>query len=315
MQTRQYLIGIFCCAAATLSWGGMFPVMTDVMRTMDPFMFSALRYGIAGIALVAVLVYREGRAALSLAGERWVLAWALGSAGFAGFGFLVFLGQKLAGSRGALTASIMMATMPMLGLLVIWGLRRIRPSLMSFVFIVLSFVGVILVVTNGHLHGALNESGGWKANALLLLGALCWVVYTVGAGFFPTWSPYRYTTLTTVLGLTTLFAVDGILMAMGALSLPTLAATLAITPHLLYTALIAGLMGVLCWNIGNNILTPLNGVLFMNVVPLTAFMVSMWLGVIPEGAQMAGAGLTILSLVLNNLYQRRSQKRVGARKG
>ncbi|WP_269975583.1 hypothetical protein [Dickeya lacustris] len=44
--------------------------------------------------------------------------------GFAGFGFLVFLGQHLAGPSGALTASIMMATMPMLGLLTIWALKK-----------------------------------------------------------------------------------------------------------------------------------------------------------------------------------------------
>ncbi len=42
----------------------------------------------------------------------------------------------------------------------------------------------------------------------------------------------------------------------------------AIIPHLLYMSLIASFIGVLCWNIGNKITTPLNGILFTDVVPV-----------------------------------------------
>ncbi|POZ63228.1 DMT family transporter [Chromobacterium alticapitis] len=312
MQTRQYLTGILCCLAATISWGAMFPVMTDALRHMDPFTFTALRYSIAGLAFVVLLLFREGPQALSLKGERWGLAWLFGSAGFAGFGFLVFLGQKLAGPSGALTASIMMATMPMLGLFVIWALRKVRPPLFSFGFILMSFCGVVLVITKGDFHAVTSEPSNFVANIPLILGALCWVFYTVGASYFPKWSPYRYTTMTTLLGLTTVFAVTIALILAGAIPQPTLAATVAVAPHLLYMALIAGLMGVLCWNIGNKILTPLNGVLFMDIVPITAFTLSTIAGVVPENMQVAGASLTAVSLLLNNLYQRRAQKKAAA---
>lgn len=312
MQTNKYLIGIFCCLVATVSWGAMFPVMTDALRFMDPFTFTALRYSIAVIAFIALLLFREGSSALSLRGERWGLAWLFGSAGFAGFGFLVFLGQQMIGASGALTASIMMATMPMLGLFVIWALRKMRPPLFSFGFILLSFCGVVLVITNGDLNAVLAEPSNYFANVPLILGALCWVLYTVGATYFPKWSPYRYTTLTTLLGLTTVFAVNIVLVLLGVIPQPTVVAALAVAPHLIYMALIAGFVGVLCWNIGNKIITPLNGVLFMDVVPITTFALSTAGGVVPSNMQVLGAGITAIALLLNNLYQRQAKKAASA---
>jgi hypothetical protein len=74
----------------------------------------------------------------------------------------------------------------------------------------------------------------------------------------------------------------------------------------------AGFIGILSWNLGNRILTPLNGVLFMDVVPLTTFIVSALAGVIATPVQIAGACMTGAALVLNNLYLRRRARRVKA---
>jgi drug/metabolite transporter (DMT)-like permease len=303
----NYTKGVLFCLIATISWGAMFPVMNSALLHIDPFTFTSLRYLIAGFVFLALLVWREGVAALRLGGERVGLAWFFGTAGFAGFGFLVFLGQQMAGKEGALTASITMATQPMLGLLVNWVIRKIAPPVYSFLFILLSFCGVILVVTKGDLFLYIHEPQSLTSNILILLGALCWVMYTIGATFFPKWSPYKYTTVTTALGLTSVFAINGILYFTGTVTVPSTQAILSILPHLAYMSLVAGFIGVLCWNIGNKILTPLNGVLFMDVVPLTAFIISSLQGVVPVHSQLLGASFTALALILNNLYLRARQ--------
>lgn len=308
----SYAKGLFCCLVATVSFGLMFPVMTSALTRIDPFSFTSLRYLVAGAAFLMLLHRKEGSAAFSLQGEPVVLAWLLGSIGFAGFGAFVFLGQQLAGRDGALTASIMMATQPMLGLLVNSVVRRVLPPVYSFLFILLSFCGVALVVTKGDIGGLLHEPQHYAANALIVAGALCWVIYTFGATFFKQWSPLRYTTLTIWLGLTTIIALNLALFAVHAIAVPRLAAVGAITPHLLYMGLGAGFIGILSWNLGNRILTPLNGVLFMDVVPLTTFIVSALAGVIATPVQIAGACMTGASLVLNNLYLRRRARRVKA---
>jgi len=311
MQQR-YFQGVIFCLVATLSWGGMFPVMTSALTRMDPFTFTALRYTIAGLAFLLLLLYKEGPSALSLKGERFVLVWALGTSGFAGFGFLVFWGQQLVGRTGALSASIMMATMPLLGLLVNWAIRKVRPPTFSFLFIAMSFSGVVLVITKGHISHLLVAPEHYSAYGLLILGALCWVIYTVGASLFPTWSPYRYTALTTLLGLTSIYVIDGVLIGSRAIQLPSVSTVISLVPQLIYMALVAGFLGVLSWNMGNKIITTLNGVLFMDVVPITAFTISALMGVIPARAQVAGATLTAIALVFNNLYLRRAASKGGA---
>ncbi|EDR9340359.1 DMT family transporter [Salmonella enterica subsp. enterica serovar Javiana] len=302
---NSYLKGLLCCLLATVSWGGMFPVMTHALTYIDPFNFTTFRYGIAGIAFALLLLFREGQNSFRLKGERWGLAWLFGTLGFAGFGFLVFLGQSLAGPGGALTASIMMATMPMLGLLTIWALKKVRPHASTMSFILLSFSGVVLVITNGDVFAVLNSPISLAANLLLIAGALCWVLYTIGGSYFPGWSPLRYTTMTTLLGMISVVLIDLFLVGSGAISVPSAASIITIVLHLFYMALVAGLVAVLCWNVGNRIITPTNGVLFMDVVPITAFIVSALNGVVPTNMQIIGAVITAMALVLNNLNQRK----------
>ena len=85
----------------------------------------------------------------------------------------------------------------------------------------------------------------------------------------------------------------------------TAAILLSITPHLLYMALVSGFAGVLFWNLGTKILTPLNSMLFMDVVPITTFVVSSIAGVVPTRMQLVGASMTGLALILNNIFLRR----------
>lgn len=304
MRHTNYLSGVYYCLIATMAWGGMFPVMTQALKVIDPFTFTSIRYTIAGIVFLLFLYMKEGPASFKIDGNKMLL-WALGSAGFAGFGFFVFLGQQMAGPEGALSASMMMATMPFLGILLNWALRGTKPPMFTFGFIIMSLLGVLLVITRGDVSRIFNEPANYKANFVMIGGALCWVFYTIGASYFPKWSPVKYTAMSTLYGLPTVYAITAFLLATGVVSVPSSATVLSVTPELAYMSIIAGLVGVLCWNQGNKIITPLNGVLFMDVVPVTAFIVSTVLGVVPNNGQLFGIVLTASALVLNNLYQRR----------
>jgi drug/metabolite transporter (DMT)-like permease len=307
-----YMKGVLLCVSATVLMGIMFPIMTSALRHIDPFTFTSLRYLIAGSAFLILLRFKEGRSAFRFKGEPVALAWLLGSIGFCGFGSLVFLGQQLAGRDGALTASIMMATQPMMGLIVNSIVRRVLPPLYSFLFILMSFAGVALVVTKGDIAALLSEPRHYSANALIVVGALCWVIYTFGASYFKTWSALKYTTMTAWLGLTTIIGLNLLLFALHVVPVPSAAMLIDIVPHLLYMGPVAGFAAILSWNMGNRILTPLNGVLFMDVLPVTTFVVSAISGLIPTHMQIAGACLTGAALIFNNLYLRRRSPRVVA---
>ena len=300
-MAQRHSRGVLFCLAATVAWGGMFPVMNAALRHIDPFTFTCLRYSTA-LAVFVVLLWRiEGRTAFTLRGERVGLAFLFGTAGFCGFQFLVFYGQQEVGTDGALTASIMMATMPLLGFLVTWAIRQVLPPRGALGFIAMSFVGISLVVTKGHYGLFVDHPGQFGADGLIVLGAFFWVLYTAGATFYPSWSPVRYTTITTALGLVSTLAVTGVLVGSGAVAMPGAGAVGSVLPELGYMSLVAAVVGVLAWNTGNRILTPLNGVLFMDVVPVTSFAISAATGTLPTATQVVGACISATALVLNNL--------------
>jgi drug/metabolite transporter (DMT)-like permease len=193
----------------------------------------------------------------------------------------------------------------MMGLLLNSIVRKNAPPVVSFLFILMSFAGVSLVVTKGDIAAVLHEPQHYSANALILVGAMCWVIYTFSASHFKTWSALKYTTLTTWLGLTTIVGLNALLFALHVVPVPAPSQLRAIAPHLLYMGPVAGFVAILFWNMGNRILTPLNGVLFMDVLPVTTFVVSALTGVVPGRAQIAGACMTGAALIFNNLYLRR----------
>lgn len=305
METKNYGRGVLMCLIATISWGGMFPVMTSALTFVDPFTFTCIRYALAGLAFVVVLKIMD-KTTHRYTAKELLLCWFFGTCGFAGFQFLVFEGQRLAGPEGALTASIMMATMPLQAFLFNWIVRKVVPAPFVLGFILLSFAGIVLVATKGDFTGLVNNPSGYGPQLLIILGALCWVIYTAGASFLPALSPVRYTTITTGLGLISAVIITGGMIAGGAIAAPTLEAYSHVIPHMIYMSTAAGFVGVLAWNIGNKMLTPLNGTLFMDVVPTTAFIISALSGVIPHPIQIIGALLTISAVIGNNLCIRRN---------
>jgi hypothetical protein len=68
---------------------------------------------------------------------------------------------------------------------------------------------------------------------------------------------------------------------------------------------ISGVLAIFSWNAGNRALTPINGILFINMVPVTTFIISGVSGYRVSTLEIIGAVLTITALVSNNLYQRR----------
>jgi drug/metabolite transporter (DMT)-like permease len=299
-----YLTGVIYCLLATLSWGAMFQVMAGALTRVDPFSFTSLRYLLAGAVFALVLAMREGWGSLRCRGENLVPAGLFGTAGFAGFNFLMFLGQELAGESGPLIASIIAAMMPLLSLVLTWALTRIRPPSHSFGFILLSLMGVAVVVTNGHLESLLSGSLNLRADALMFAGACCWIIYTFGATAYPKWSSLKYTTISVGLSLTSMLAINAVLLMLGVVPVPSAAAIVSVSPHLAYMAFIAAGVGVLSWNIGNKLLTPLNGVLFINLLPVTAFAISAFVGHAPSKTQIFGAAVTCVALIGNNVFTR-----------
>ena len=298
------LTGVLLLTITAVSWGGMFPVAKSALAVLDGFYLTLFRYGLASIILCAILVGAEGAKALSPDRQAAKLL-LFGSLGFAGFSILAFIG--LAHSK-AEHGAIIMALMPLITALLTWGLKGAVPNRITLGCIVTALIGVGLVVTRGNISAL---SGGALAPDLLILaGAACWVAYTLGPSYTPGWSPLRYTAVSAAFGTVTIVLVTALVTLAGVVELPSLAGVWSVAPEIAYLVLIAAVLAVFTWNKGIAVLGPINGVLFINLVPVTAFAIGMARGHQFGVVEIAGAALTITALIINNLNSRGMFKRL-----
>ncbi|RZI61193.1 MAG: EamA family transporter [Rubrivivax sp.] len=140
---------------AAVSWGSLFLVGKPVLSRLDPIWFTALRYLLAGVGMMLLVVIFGERPWAKLRAHFGTLT-RQGVLGYGFFGILVLEGLKLSlPSHGA----VLMATMPMTTILLRWLLDGQRPGIAVAGAAVLALSGVVLVSgvlgrTDGPPHAA-----------------------------------------------------------------------------------------------------------------------------------------------------------------
>jgi drug/metabolite transporter (DMT)-like permease len=284
---------ILAALSAALAWGGTFPILPGILRYIDPFQASVERYVATTLILLAILTAREGRGALTFAG-RFRSIGSLGVVGFTGYTVFLLIGVGAAGpEHGALG----MATIPTLAMLMQAVRTRVMPPLIRIPFVVAAFCGVALVVTGG--HGI--RPGSTLGDLSLLVAALCWAAYTIGASNLGGWSPLRFTALTAVPGTLGLIVVAVLATLVGISHVPSAADYVATAPRMVYFVAISTVYAMFAWNTGVHGLGPQRAALFMNLVPVTTFAITTISGSPPAPLELIGGALTVAALAGDNV--------------
>ena len=305
---NRLVIGALLCFIAAVSWGAMFPVAHAAFEHIDPFYFALIRYGSVTIILVALLLWKEGKKAFRFEG-RGLQLWFFGTMAFAVYNILIFWGQNLLGQPGVMVASIMESLMPMISIVIVWMLFKDRPHPFTLGCVLIAFVGALLVITKGDINGFLGALDNLIPSLLILIAVIGWVVYTMGGSEFGTWSALRYSTLSCLLGTITTGVIVVGATFYGSLTVPTGEDLVAVTPHLMFMIIFPGVIALLGWNIGVSILSPLNGLMFINFVPITSLIISVFQGYQVTIFDIFGTVFIIISLISNNLFIRSTQKK------
>lgn len=296
---RGRTLGVVAALVTTTAWGGQFAVSSSAFAHVDPVWLTAVRYGAASVLFLALLALREGRTAF-----RWDPAMpkvaVLGAVGFGGFNLLAFLGLTRSTPEAA---SLIVSTMPLLTAFVLWVRTGTRPRSTVWWSSGVALLGLALVLTDGHPARLLGGGVGW-GELMVLAGAATWVVYTTGAATVPHWSSLRYTALSAAAGSIVILVIAVAGTAAGWLHAPGLDDLTAVAWQLAYVVLLAAVVAVLCWNSAMRLLGAQDGVLFINVVPVTAFAVQAAMGHAPHAAQLVGVAVTLLALVGHNVAAR-----------
>jgi len=302
VRSQNATLGVLFATTTALVWGGQFVVGKSALQTIDAFPLSTVRYALAAALWLLVLVALEGRGSLRLDGRGWRLFW-LGTLGFAGFNLFAYTG--LAHARPE-TASLIVALGPLLTALVLWHRTKVRPARATFVLLGVALLGVALVVSAGHPSSILHGALGW-GEVLVLAGVLSFILYSLGAAEFASYSPLRYTALTASLGWLTIAGATLVAIATGLVAAPTAAQLTSVWPQIAYLAIPGAFVAVLTWNAAIKAIGPQNAVLFSNLIPVTTFAIEIARGYRPNAAELLGAALTIGALVASNLLARRTR--------
>ncbi len=308
---NRLLLGAILCFIAAVSWGAMFPVAHVAFKHVDPFYFTIIRYGSVTVILAAILLWKEGKQAFRFEGKGLPL-WFFGTMAFTVYNLFIFWGEDLLGEAGIMSASIMESLMPMISIVIVWLFFKKRPHLFTLICVLLSFIGAVLVITKGDIGAFLSTTSHVIPSILIFIAVIGWVIYTMGAGEFRGWSALRYSTLSCLLGTATAIAVTVGSSLFGAIPVPTGEDIRAVSPHLLFMIIFPGVIALLGWNIGVSILSPLNGLLFINFVPVTTLAISIFQGNAVTTFDLIGTTFIIVALVSNNLYVRAKQAKQGS---
>ena len=303
-MTRQNLrIGLMAMAITVLSWGGMFPVGKAMLATLDPYAITSVRYGCGAVILLAILWLVEGNApfvALRRDPRRWALFF-YGSMGFAGFSLFNFEGLRLTSPQ---QAAIIAGMQPLMIALTQWVLRGVRPARPTLICVVVAFCGCAVVVSKGDFTSlALNGSVG--GDLLVLVAAICWVVYTLAAARFSDWSPLRYTALSCGLGTFSILVISALAVLVGHAHVPSLQQLESQLWPMVFLVVMTSVVAVLLWNVGVKHLGALNASLLGNFIPVVVFVIGIVMGQDIAAAEFIGAGIVLAALIANNLYARR----------
>lgn len=296
---QSFAAGVLACLAAVAIWGAQMPVAKDSFAILDPWVSTALRYVLALGALLPALLLREGAGCLA-AGRLWPWAAGLGIVGMSASPLLVFAGMAMSRAEHA---AVIVSLQPSIAALLQWAIHRRRPSRVTLSCIALALVGTILVVTKGQLdvvHSRRELVGG----LLVLMGAACWVVYTMGTPRLVGWSIWRVTLLTMLAGGLSNVVAAAAAVAWGMAPAPTLAAVWEVRWVLVYLAYGGLVFAMLAWNFGAQRIGAVNASLFINFMPVMTFGVRALQGVSFATVELVGVGLVVGALVANNVFQR-----------
>jgi drug/metabolite transporter (DMT)-like permease len=304
---KNILIGLAGALIAVLSWGGMFPIAKVILSHIDAFYMTLIRYVITASVFIFLLLMLEGKSALKFDGK-FQPAFIYGSFGFAGFSLLAFEG--LSRSTPA-HASTIAALQPLMMVFFNWAIKKMRPANFTLVCVAIALFGALLLITRGDpLHAF--SGGSLFGDVLVFLGALSWVVYTLGAAKFPNWSPMRYTALTCAPAMLTVSVITLILTGVGYIHMPDLSAIQSVKWEMIYMIIFASILAVIGWNVAVQSLGPLNVMLFGNLIPVIVFALGLQQGQKFQLVEFAGVALVLAALVANNLYVRRRSASVNA---
>jgi drug/metabolite transporter (DMT)-like permease len=268
-------------------WGGNLTITRGVFQSIAPLPFIGLRFALSlGLLLAVVVACGEN---LRIDPALRTRAISLGLIGNTVYQFLFQIGLSL---TSAANTALLIATAP-IWMVLIGLLRGERVSRAAWGGIGLSFAGIALVLAGRGVSISFNTLLG---DLLVLLSAICWAIYTMGARpLLARYSALKTTTLTMLSG-TPLLVLAGI---QGMLTLSWASVPAVAWGGLLYSAGLSIVLAYIIWYSSVQRAGAVRTAIYGNLVPVAGVLIAWAFGGEPISMiQIIGAVAILAGLVL-----------------
>ena len=250
-------------------WGFQPVLVKYLVAAWTPVTVTFMRYVLASAILFSFMAWRHEQEWRPKAPMVWV-----GVIGMGLFGIFLDCVLQFTGIKTTVVTNVTLisATTPAMTALLAAVFLRERLSLIAWGGIVISFFGVMLVVSHGSLDMVMSLSFNF-GDILCLASQLAWALYSL-IGLYV----LRHTSLMTATAWSAFFGaiLTGIYgVVMGELVIVPIGAY-AIGSYL-YITLLGGIMSQLCWNYGVHEAGPSITRVFLNVMPVVGMMAGYFL--------------------------------------
>jgi len=284
-----------------LIWGFNNVVVKATIREIPPLAFTALRF--MGAAIIEVGILRA-------MGENLRMPWRdmRRMLGLSFFGIVVYQALFVLGIERttAGNTSVLLATIPIFVALYNGVIRRQRLERNVWLGVALTIAGILLL-TLGRGQALSAQWATLLGDFLIVLGAIGWAVYTVGAqALLQTYSPLKLTTLSMLLSAPalTLMAMPDFISASWASVSP------AAWSGLVFSGIFSIAVAYLLWNVSVQKLGDTRAAVYSNATPIISVIAAhFFLGEYLNALQGAGALIVLVGVWLARFGLRRPSAR------
>ncbi|WP_293391945.1 DMT family transporter [Nevskia sp.] len=274
---------------ACLCWAGNLVVGRLLRDAIGPGLLVCVRTLMATVLLALIArAFNRGAPvdAKPSAPRPWGLLLLMAATGIVGYQGLLY--QALH-TTGAFNAALINACTPLMTALLAWVVHGTRLSAGAYAGILLSMIGVAVILSGG--DGArLRSMHFGTGDLLILIAVVLWGVYSLaGRQVMQQRSVIGTTALATALALPL-----SLPLALLERSWERMEWTVGVAGGLVYVAVFASVVAMLAWNRAVRLAGPAHAAAAMNMMPLYALLVSVWVLHEPfHGYQGVGGAMVV----------------------
>lgn len=269
---------------ATVVWGSIFHLGVYAVKFMNPLAVGAWRFVLAAVMLLPIVQLRESWPWTALRRNAWALV-AMALSGIFIFNAAMFYGLR---ATSAVNAALIMALSPAMTTVLNSALQRRAVAWLQWLGLICGLAGVVCIVSGGSWSALLHLQLS-RGDALMLLASICWSLYAVIPGRFVHGLSAQQMSAGSILIGALLLAALALYQNPTSMRIPSM----TVATVLLYMALFGSVLALTWWNEAIQELGATRATLFMNLVPLSAAVISILMGQALSWADFVGAALVM----------------------